>query len=76
MKRIVVDKGECIACGFCVGACPEVFEFGDDMLSQTKIDFTDEVSEAVKVAVEGCPTNAIKIEDIGDEIKVTIEDAE
>lgn len=63
MKKIVVDKGACIACGFCVGAAPDTFEFGEDMLSQTKVDTVENVSEDVTVAVEGCPTGAISIED-------------
>ena len=63
MKKIVVEKGNCIACGFCVGAAPDVFEFGDDMLSQTKKDEFEEISEDVKVAQEGCPTGAISIEE-------------
>lgn len=63
MKKVIVDKGECIACGFCVGACPDVFEFGDDMLSQTKKELVEDTNEDVKVAVEGCPTGAIKMED-------------
>ena len=64
MKKIIVDKSACIACGFCVGAAPDVFEFGDDMLSQTKNDTVENISEDVTVAVEGCPTGAITIENV------------
>ena len=63
MKKIIVSKEECIGCGFCVGAAPEVFEFSEDGLSNAKIETMDTLSDEVTTAVENCPTGAIKVED-------------
>ena len=63
MKKISVSKEECIGCGFCMGAAPEAFEFGEDGLSKAKIDFVDTLSDEINTAIENCPTGAIKVED-------------
>ena len=60
MEKVHVDKDLCVACGSCVGMCPDHFEFGDDGLAQAK---TEEVNDEVRDAANACPTEAIKIED-------------
>lgn len=67
MEKVIVNKDKCISCGACVGLVDEVFEFGDDDLAQVKdnINFEDidkDLEEAVKDAMEGCPTEAIETE--------------
>ncbi len=67
MKKVIVNKDKCIACGACVGLVDEVFEFGDDDLAQVKNDINFEnmdkdLEDAVKDAIEGCPTEAIEEE--------------
>lgn len=63
MKKITVCKEECIGCGFCVGAAPENFEFDENGLSKAKVESMEELSNEVTMAVENCPTGAIKVED-------------
>ena len=67
MAKAKVNKGSCIGCGMCTGICPEVFEFGDDSLSENKLgDATElpaDVVDAVKEAADSCPTQAIEVEE-------------
>lgn len=58
MKKVEVNKDLCIGCGSCVALAPDSFEFGDDGLAEAK---TEEITEDVKDAAEGCPTDAIQI---------------
>lgn len=65
MKKIVVNKDICIACGACIGQDPEHFDFDSEgyseAISQENLD-----SEDLITAIECCPTTAISIQD-GDE---------
>jgi ferredoxin len=45
-KKIIVDKEKCIGCGTCIALAPEIFEMDD----------------AGKLAIDSCPTQAIKTE--------------
>lgn len=62
MKKLVIRDGACIGCGACVSIDPEHFEFSDDGLaivtSQENLE-----SEALKNAIEACPTDAIEIKE-------------
>ena len=61
--RAIVDKDTCTGCGLCVDSCPEVFELVDD-LAQVIIDPVPvEAEEACREAAEGCPVEAISIQD-------------
>lgn len=59
MKAIVQDG--CIACGACVGACPEVFRFDDDGLAEAYADVTSENEADAKDAKDSCPVSVIDI---------------
>lgn len=68
MKKIEVDQNKCIGCGACVGLTnSEIFDFNDDGLAsaiENNFDgLNEEKKEEVKDAIEGCPTDAIKIEE-------------
>ena len=60
MAKIIVEKDKCIGCGACTATCPEVFDFDDDGLAKV---IKDEINDDVKMAAEGCPTEAIEIEE-------------
>ena len=55
---VTVNKDLCIGCGACTATCPEVFDFDDDGLAKV---IKDEINDDVKMAAEGCPTEAIEI---------------
>ena len=67
MAKAKVNKSACIGCGMCTGICPEVFEFGDDSLSENKLGdntvLPADVVDAAKEAADSCPTQAIEIEE-------------
>lgn len=67
MKQAEVDKDLCIGCGACQSLVGEVFEIDDDGLAKVKSnpikeDLVDEVIDAA----EGCPTDAIIVEDVNE----------
>lgn len=69
MKKIEVDQNKCIGCGACVSLTNnEIFDFNDDgLVSAIENNFdelNEEKKEEVKDAIEGCPTDAIKIEEV------------
>ena len=63
--KAIIDENLCIACGLCAETCPEVFELGEDGdVSQVKVDIVpEELEELCKQAAEGCPVEAITLED-------------
>lgn len=60
--RIVVDRTRCTGLGMCEAEAPDVFEVQDDgtlvILNETP---GADVREAVEMAVDGCPTEALSI---------------
>ncbi len=54
---------DCIACGLCVDACPEVFEMGEEFAEVIVDEVPGESEECVRQAAEDCPTEAIVIEE-------------
>ena len=53
MAKVTVDKDKCIGCGACI-------EFDDDGLAKV---VKDEINDDVKMAAEGCPTEAIEVKE-------------
>ncbi|MGI6328835.1 MAG: ferredoxin [Dethiobacteria bacterium] len=61
MKAYVNE--ECILCGLCADTCPEVFELGDERAEVIVDEVPEEHEECCQEAAEGCPTDAIEIND-------------
>lgn len=65
MKKVKVNQDLCIGCGFCMSQASDIFRANDQGLSEAKVnEVSDENKDAI-VAMEGCPTGAISIEDAG-----------
>ena len=61
MKARITE--DCTSCGVCVETCPEVFEEGDDV-TRVKVDQVPAgLEDKVREAAEGCPVEAIILED-------------
>jgi ferredoxin len=72
--RIRIDREECILCGSCYEACPEVFEESlDDELSQIVEKYRadgdtaqgqvpEELEDCVQEAADNCPVEIIHVE--------------
>ncbi|GAV23887.1 ferredoxin [Carboxydothermus pertinax] len=59
--KVSVDQDLCVSCGFCVDNCPEVFSWNDEGKSQAIAgDVPEDLEEATRECIEGCPTEAIK----------------
>lgn len=61
MKAIVQDG--CISCGACIAACPEVFRFNEDGVSEAYAEITPEYKSAAQEARDSCPVSVIDIEE-------------
>lgn len=64
MKKVIVNKDICIACGQCMANAENVFGCDSQGLSEVKKDFVKDKEEQLAInAMENCPTNAIVLED-------------
>jgi ferredoxin len=62
--RVVVDFDLCESNALCMAAAPEVFEVrDDDFLYLLQDNPPEELRPKVEEAVQGCPKQAIRIED-------------
>lgn len=55
-------NSNCIGCGLCVSICPEVFEIGDNGLSQVIHEVSESLERTASQARESCPVNAIDLQ--------------
>ncbi len=62
MFKIIHDREKCIGCGACVSVCDN-WEMGDDGKAKLKKTEVEEVG-CNKEAVEICPVQCIKIEEV------------
>lgn len=62
--RVKVEHDLCTGDGICEEVCPEIFEVREDGLAYVKDeDVPEDLEDAVKEAVEQCPSEAIIIEE-------------
>ena len=66
-KYTIVDMDTCIACGAC-GAAPDIYDYDDEgiafvILDDNPAEVPEELYEDMEDALEGCPTDSIKIEE-------------
>ncbi|MGY4101929.1 ferredoxin [Nocardia sp. R16R-3T] len=60
--KVVVDRSKCTGLGICESLAPTFFEIDDNgELVQLEDDVTDDELAAVEEAVQGCPTEALRI---------------
>jgi len=64
-KKVVIDAGECVACGTCVEICPEVFklEEGAEHAEVIKSSVGSAEQDAVQESIDTCPTQCIQWEE-------------
>lgn len=67
-KFSIVDQDTCIACGACGAAAPDIFDFSDDGIAYVTLDdnegiiaIPEELYDDLDDALEGCPTDSIKV---------------
>lgn len=61
--KVVVDRSKCTGLGICEALAPAFFEVDDNgELVQLKEDISDDELAAVEEAVQGCPTEALRVE--------------
>jgi len=62
--KIHIDPEKCTGIGMCEGTAEDVFEVGDDGLAHVLVDdVPEDRRDEMEEAVEGCPTDAISIQD-------------
>lgn len=69
-KFTIVDQDTCIACGACGAAAPDIYDYDDDGLAyviidnnQGTVEIPEELYDDLFDALEGCPTDSIKVAD-------------
>ena len=61
--KVWIDRDGCISCELCATTCPEVFRMADDNLAEVYVDeIPRELSDEVKEAADGCPSEVIHVE--------------
>lgn len=60
--KAFVDENVCISCGLCEGVCPDVFSLDTGVAVATE-EVAGEFEDAAREACEGCPVQAISIEE-------------
>jgi ferredoxin len=75
MAKISINQKECIGCSFCMNCAPNLFKYDEkdfkgklkengELVDAISVELTDEQLKNVKEAAEGCPAQAINIEEI------------
>ena len=61
--KAIVDQDACTGCGLCADTCPEVFEMDGDTARVKVGTVSAEDEGSCREAMEGCPVEAISIEE-------------
>jgi ferredoxin len=61
-KTVAIDQDECISCGACVDACPDVFRMNDDNLAEV-YNAGGASEEEIEDAIDSCPVTCISWEE-------------
>ncbi|MFD2117285.1 ferredoxin [Paenibacillus yanchengensis] len=71
-KYTWVEKDTCIACGACGASAPDIYDYDDEGVAEVvykndcnrgNTEIPEELHEDMYDALDGCPTDSIKIED-------------
>jgi ferredoxin len=62
--RILIDRERCVGSGNCLFWAPGTFDL-DDSGTSVVVDPEGDDPDRIRVAVEGCPTRAISVEEAG-----------
>lgn len=67
-KYTIVDQETCIACGSCGACAPDIFDYDDEGVAYVLLDdnqgtaeVPEEYADDLDDALDGCPTDSIKV---------------
>lgn len=61
--KAFVDQNVCISCGLCEGVCSDVFSLDTGVAEAIAGEISAELEDATREACDGCPVQAISIEE-------------
>ena len=61
--NVSIDRDACIGCGACEEDCPDVFKLDDDDISTVIVTDTAGHEDCIIAAAEGCPAEAIVVDE-------------
>ena len=61
--KAFVDQHVCISCGLCEGVCSDVFSLDTGVAEAIEGEVSAELEDATREACDGCPVQAISIEE-------------
>ena len=61
--KAFVDQNVCISCGLCEGVCSDVFSLDTGVAEAIEGEVSAELEDAIREACDGCPVQAISIEE-------------